>query len=140
MPTPPPLTGVRPKQDWWSRNWKWFVPVLALAALLVLGVFLFSLLSFLRSTDAYAGAVARVKESPLVIEAIGSPIHEGWFFSGHINFSGSSGNADFAIPIKGPKGKATIYVVANRTAGQWRYDRLIVQLAENSRRLDLSEK
>jgi hypothetical protein len=93
----------------------------------------------MRSSDAYTGAVARAKASPEVIEAIGSPVQEGIFFTGQINVSESSGGAILAIPIGGPKAKATIHVSARKSEGRWHYNRLIVQL-QDGRQLDISDK
>jgi hypothetical protein len=68
-----------------------------LAALIVTVVF-----GMLKSSDAYQGALARARADPAVVMALGSPIEEGWFVMGNINISGSSGEADLAIPVSGP--------------------------------------
>ena len=99
----------------------------------------FSILALLRSSDAYTGAIARAKSAPAVREAVGSPIQEKLIFTGHIKFSGSSGRANFAIPIEGSKARATIHVVARKVDGRWHYDRLIIQ-AQDGTQLDISEK
>jgi Cytochrome oxidase complex assembly protein 1 len=43
---------------------------------------------------------------PAVIEALGSPIKEGFFVSGNTNVNGASGEANLSIPISGPREKA----------------------------------
>lgn len=139
MQTPPPL----PRDStpgWWERNWKWFVPILCLAGALVIGAFVTSIFALMKSSDAYIGAVARAKADPSVNGALGTPIKEGFLVTGNINVSGASGKADLAIPIEGPKGNATIFVAAHKIAGQWRFDRLIVQLSPDGRRIDLSDR
>ena len=57
---------------------------------------------------------------------------------GNINVNGSSGHADLAIPVSGPEGSGTIYVVASKTAaGQWTISRLVVDVKATNQRIDL---
>ncbi len=129
------------KPSWWSRNWKWFVPVGCLSSLLVVAAFVAVLFTFvfglMKSSDAYKQALAMASANPEVAEALGSPIKEGFFTSGNINVSGPSGNADLAIPISGPKGKATIYLEAHKSAGEWSFSKLVVELKGSNRRINL---
>ncbi len=91
-------------------------------------VIVFAVFGMLKSSDAYKAAVARAKADSRVTSALGTPISEGWFVSGNTNVNGGSGQADLSIPIKGPKGSATIYAVATKSGGQWIYTRLTVQI------------
>ena len=90
--------------------------VVAFVAVIMLVVF-----GAMKSSDAYKVAVARAKADPQVTTALGTPISEGLFMSGHTNVNGGSGEADLAIPISGPKGKATIYAVATKSGGESTY-------------------
>ena len=139
----PPVGGAAPapRPGWWSRNWKWFVPagcltviglVVAFVAAVVMIVF-----GALKSSDAYKTAVARAKAHPEVTAALGQPIEEGMFLSGKTNVEGSSGEADLAIPISGPKGKAKIYAIATKTAGRWNYSTLEVEVTGRDERIHL---
>jgi len=129
-----------PQPGWWSRNWKWFVPTGCFTLMLLFGLFIaliFSVvLGSIKSSDAYKQAVARARANPTVVEKLGTPITEGYFVSGNINVQNDSGNADLQIPISGPKGKAVIYAVASKRAGQWEYSRLTVAI-EGQPELDL---
>ena len=91
----------------------------------------------LKSTDAYQQAVTAAQQDPRLIEALGSPIETGLLFSGSINTSGSSGEADFSIPLKGPDGRATLYVVAIKTAGRWTFEVLEAEIESSGERFDL---
>jgi hypothetical protein len=140
---PPPLTPQPPRGNWWTRNWKWFVPtgcltLLALASLFVICI-VFFVFSVMKSSDAYKIAVARAKSDQRVVAALGTPISEGMFTSGKTNVNGPSGEADIAIPISGPKGKATIYAVATKSAGTWTFSKLAVQMEGSSDMIDLNE-
>ena len=137
---PPPL----PRRNWWKRNWKWLVPsgclfLLLLAAVFVAGVLLL-VISVMKQSDAYKIAVARAKESGAVIEALGTPIGEGWMPSGSAHSLGPGGDANLAIPIHGPKGKATIYVAAIEVAGIWHFDALEVDIRATHQRIDLDTR
>jgi hypothetical protein len=91
----------------------------------------------LKASEPYKVAVARAQADEKVVNALGTPISEGSFVSGKINTSGGSGEADFTIPISGPKGKGTIYVVATRSAGTWTYSTLSVKIDSTGETIDL---
>jgi Cytochrome oxidase complex assembly protein 1 len=93
--------------------------------------------SAMKSTDVYKGALARAQAHPSVIEALGSPIKEGFLVSGNTNVNGASGEANVSIPISGPNGKGTIYVTASKSLGQWNYSGLIVEITKTHQRIDL---
>jgi hypothetical protein len=93
--------------------------------------------SAVKSTDVYKDALARAKAHPAVIEALGSPITEGFLVSGNTNVNGASGEANLSIPISGPKGKGTIYVAATKSLGQWNYSGLVMEIAGTHQRIDL---
>jgi hypothetical protein len=139
----PPQGGAAPapRPGWWSRNWKWVVPMgcLSMVGLIVLFVAGIVLIVFgaMKSSDAYKTAVARAKANPEVVAALGTPIEEGMFVSGKTNVEGSSGEADLTIPISGPKGKAKIYAIATKHAGRWSYSTLTVEIAGREERIDL---
>jgi hypothetical protein len=93
-----------------------------------------------KSTDVYKDALARAKAHPAVIEALGSPVTEGFFVSGNTNVSGASGEANLSIPIAGPKGNGTIYVAARKSLGQWNYSGLVVEIPKTHQRINLLQR
>jgi Cytochrome oxidase complex assembly protein 1 len=141
-PSPSPSMPPPPRKNWWSRNWKWLVPtgclsLIALATMFVVCIAFF-VFSILKSSDAYKSAVARAKSNQRVVAALGTPIQEGMFVSGKTNVNGPSGEADLGIPISGPKGKATIYVVATKSAGEWTFSKLTVKV-DGGETIDLNQ-
>ena len=104
------------------------------------GSILVIVFSAVKSTDVYREALARAKADPAVIEALGSPIKDGFLVSGNTNVNGASGESNLAIPISGPKGKATIYVSASKSLGQWNYSGLVVEVGQTHERIDLLQK
>jgi hypothetical protein len=137
---PTPISSTA-KPNWWKRNWKWFVPLGCFSTAVVFVVFVGSVVlivfSAVKSTDVYKDALARAKAHPAVIEALGSPVTEGFLVSGNTNVNGASGEANLSIPIAGPKGKGTIYVAARKSLGQWNYSGLVVETAKTHQRIDL---
>ncbi|MCR6625938.1 cytochrome c oxidase assembly factor Coa1 family protein [Pseudoxanthomonas japonensis] len=130
-------THVPARPNWWQRNWKWFVPVLAALffALLIACIIGFAALIFgiLRSTPPYPQAVARAQADPAVIAALGEPVHTGWFVQGKTSTNGASGEAELAIPLIGSRAEGTLYVVAEKRAGEWRYETLAVNVEGGER-------
>ena len=131
-------------KNWWARNWKWFVPAGCFSVMVLSLGFVALILSFafgiMKSSDAYKQALAKARSSPEVVNALGSPIKEGFFISGNINVNGASGNADLAIPITGPKGKGMVYVEARKSAGEWTYSKLVVQIDRTNERIRLIDE
>ncbi|MEM6701841.1 MAG: cytochrome c oxidase assembly factor Coa1 family protein [Acidobacteriota bacterium] len=91
----------------------------------------------LKQTDVYTGAVDVARADARVVEELGEPIETGILFSGSINTSPNSGDADFSIPLSGPNGAATLYVVAIKQAGVWEYEILEIEIERTGARLDL---
>ena len=113
--------------------------VIFLLAAFVGGILLLVEISFQKS-DVYRTAMERAQANPEVMQKIGKPLKAGWLSSGKINISGSSGDADISIPISGPRGKGTLYAVAKKSAGEWHYQTLQVEVEGESQRIDLLQK
>ena len=133
-----------PQRTWWSRNRKWVVPVGCLTPLLVCSglttLIVFLVFGAIKSSDVYTEALAKAKTHEEVNTLLGEPIEAGFWVSGSIEVSGPSGKADLAIPIAGPKGSATLYVVATKAAGRWQYSTLEVAPTAGGARIDLRSK
>jgi Cytochrome oxidase complex assembly protein 1 len=133
----------RQQASWISRNWKWFVPVICIGAVVIavgfFGLIYTAVSGMMKSSDAYKLAVQSAKTNPRVTREIGSPMKEGFFMTGNINLSNDSGLANLAIPISGPKGKGTIYAVASKTKGTWTFSSLVVQV-DGRPKIDLKQK
>lgn len=137
MTHPPPSAT-----NWWQRNWKWFVPTVAIGgiALIAGGIALILSLVFglMKNSEPYQTALARATTSVEVRAALGTPITTGFFVTGEINLNNDDGVAKLSIPISGPEGAATIDVQATKTSGRWNYSRLLVTLADGGRKVDLT--
>ncbi|HSI10313.1 MAG: cytochrome c oxidase assembly factor Coa1 family protein [Rariglobus sp.] len=135
---PPSLPPPRAK-NWFERNLPWLIPTIILFGIAVVCGFVGMLFGFMKSSDAYQGALTRIQKSPAAIEALGEPITDSFFFTGQINVTNSDGNARLEMGLKGSRAKATAYVVAYRSLGQWHYTRLILAVRGIDTRIDLSD-
>jgi hypothetical protein len=102
-------------------------------AMLLLAV----LLPTIRNSDAAKLAVATAASDPRAIMALGSPMKEGWFLSGNIATSGTSGTANLEIPVHGPNGSGKLFADEERKDGQWQIQTLILEVKISGERITL---
>ena len=129
------------EKNWFGRNWKWAAPAGCLTLLLLVGGFIaaifFFVFTMMKSTEAFQHSLDTARKDPEVIAALGEPIREGWFVTGNTEESGPSGQAQLSIPLSGPKGGGTLYVEARKSAGEWRYATMVVEVEGTGNRIDL---
>src|SRR5262249_1081022 len=129
------------KQGWFSRNWKWFVPVGCLSMVAIFAAFVGAIIFFIfgtiKSSDVYQQAVTKAKSNGAVIRELGEPIKPGWLVSGSIKIDNGSGDANFSIPVSGPKKSGTIYAIASKQAGKWNFSTLEVEVEGQEKRISL---
>lgn len=133
----------QPKQNWWDRNWKWFVPTGCLSLIIIFGLFIggifFGVTSMMKDSDAYKESMTAVQNNKLVVEKLGNPIETDGMISGSINTTNNTGECDLQIPLKGPKGKGTLFVIASKR-GKWKYEQLSVYIEKTDEEIDLLQK
>ncbi|WIH05302.1 cytochrome c oxidase assembly factor 1 family protein [Xanthomonas translucens pv. graminis] len=142
MSTPPPLpasplsdpTAAAPptaaRKGWWARHWKWAVPLLALllgAMLLAsMAVFVLGIARVTKASEPYRVGLMAAQRDQRVIAALGAPVKDGIIPSGSISTSNGTGSANFSVSLHGARGNGTLYIEAERHAGQWHYTTLQV--------------
>jgi hypothetical protein len=95
------------------------------------GVFL-----MLKGSEAYALSVAKLQNSPIAANVLGSPISAGTPF-GSISVSGSSGTANLNFSATGSKAKGTVFVDAIKKDGAWTIRRLTLKVDGRDGVIDL---
>ncbi len=137
------MTEIAPKKHWFQRNWKWFIPLGCLGSLILFLAFVACIMAFtfglMKSSGAYKDALDRAKYHELVQELMGPPIEAGWYVTGNVNISGPSGQASISIPLSGTRDRGTIFVEATKSAGEWHYSTLVVEIRSSGRRINLLE-
>ena|SRR3989442_1414124 len=135
---PPPIA-----RTWWQRNWKWVVPGFLLSAVATLAAFAavvhLTVQTVFRSSEVYGQALARVHANAEVSRELGEPLRHGWWIGGSIQTTIASGDADLAIPLSGPSGHGTLYVVARKKAGSWQFEILEMAVAGRQDHIQLLE-
>ena len=130
-------------RGWWSRNWRWFVPVGSVVFVLGGVGFLFAIFALIfglmKSTKVYETALFEAQTNPAVIEHLGNRIEDGLIFSGNMEVNPTSGYADIVIPISGHNGSGSLYVQAEKIAGSWEFFTLEVAVHGSDISIDLLE-
>ncbi|KAF2335075.1 cytochrome c oxidase assembly factor Coa1 family protein [Flavobacterium daemonense] len=134
---------IQDKRSWWNRNWKWFVPtgcvsLIVLFALFIFGVF-FEVTSIIKDSDAYIESMELVQHNKILVEKLGSPIETDGMVSGTVSTTNDVRKCDVQVPLKGPKGKATLFVVGEKR-GKWKYSEMSVYIKKTDEKIDLLKK
>ncbi|QKX04506.1 hypothetical protein HN014_06120 [Aquimarina sp. TRL1] len=130
------------KKSWFSRNWGWAVPLGGCLTIVVLffvflGSLFFGVSSLMTGSDPYKEGIAKAKQDTYLIELLGEPIETNGIMQGSISIENNTGKADISVPIKGPKGTATLYVEGTKTDGEWSYEEIYVIIQETDEQIDL---
>ena len=100
------------------------IVVIVLAAWLLGAGVVIATLSLMKSSEPYQHALHVALNDARVQAKLGAPLKPGWLARGKVNTSGASGYARIWIPLEGSAHKGTLYVVARKLDGQWRYQTL----------------
>jgi len=121
-----------PPPTWFSKNWKWFVPVIVLATAVLFAAFVAIIFAavnaMFRNSSPYQLAIQRATNSSAVAEEIGVPFHVGWLISGSLNYRNQDGNVDMSIPISGEHGRGRIVVSGKKHGGEWTFETFEVEI------------
>ena len=125
-----------PEKNWWTKNWKWFVPTF-LFLITILG--LFSSISNGNVTDIaqaysdaslYENAIKKAKTNQRVLEVLGEikPIDKLAILEGTAIYSKNNNSVETSIRIKGTKGKAKLDIVADKKGTEWIYKKINIRI------------
>ncbi|NNM23191.1 MAG: hypothetical protein HKO54_06540 [Flavobacteriaceae bacterium] len=131
-------------KNWFGRNWKWVVPtggclLVIIVIILFVGSIFWGVTSMFSESAPYQEAMSRVQANEQVIQQLGEPIEQHGMSSGNINISNGRKSANLNIPIEGPKGEATITVIATGRGDDWTYQTMTVEFADTGEYLNLLE-
>ena len=124
-------------KSWLAKNWKWLVLVLATGCIALPVGLVLMIFGLIKNTTPYKVAIQEAASDQRVVGLIGEPIEPGWWVSGSTETSGGKGSTDLMIPVSGPNGRMTIYVVAQKSAGAWSYETLIAESEDSKQRINL---
>ncbi|MET0792601.1 MAG: cytochrome c oxidase assembly factor Coa1 family protein [Polyangiaceae bacterium] len=139
----PPAPGA-PRPTWLSKNLGWVVSVGCLSMILLGCLFVMSIFGVattaMKASDAYAIAMSTAERDPVVLAELGAPLKPGWFVSGSVNVSGSTGHADLSIPVSGSVRSGKLIAIAEKVAGAWVFSKLQLTVDGRPGALDLLPK
>jgi hypothetical protein len=91
---PNPEGGPPQQKNWFSRNWKWLVPLGCFGPLLCCGVFsavaYFGATTMIESSPVFTTALARANANPDVQAAMGTPLVPGFGLNGSVDEKGGT--------------------------------------------------
>jgi hypothetical protein len=131
-----------PHQNWFNRNWKWAVPTGGCLLIIILfivfaGSMILGVSSLFTGSEPYKDSLSIAKSSELVIKVLGKPIEEDGIAKGSVNYTNGEGHCNLEIPLKGPNGKAILYVVADKYNEDWEYKVMELELSETGELIPL---
>ncbi|MDQ6531836.1 cytochrome c oxidase assembly factor Coa1 family protein [Flavobacterium sp. LHD-85] len=131
------------RKSWLNRNWKWLIPSGCLTLLILFGLFIggifYEVTSIIKDSEAYKESMTAVQNNKLVVEKLGSPIETDGMVSGNVTSTNDVRTCDVQVPLKGPKGKATLFVVGEKR-GKWKYREMSVYIESTNEKIDLLQK
>jgi TPR repeat protein len=135
---------------WRNKRWEsvehfkrvqrlWAIAGVALFVVMIaLGVgSYFAVMAMLKDSDAYRLGVAKLQANSAAMDILGPPIETG-NPRGSIKVSGPSGDAQLAIPVEGRKSKGQLYLDATKDMGQWKANRIELEIEGRPERIDLN--
>ena len=124
------------QKSWWNRNWKWFIPVSAIALILTIlvssgiGGIGADLAEAYSDTELYENALKKAKSNQKVTELLGEiePIDKLAILEGEVYYTNDNTTVNSTIRIKGVKGKAKMSIIADRINNEWNYKEINVRI------------
>jgi hypothetical protein len=131
-----------PHQNWFNRNWKWAVPTGGCLLIIILfivfaGSMILGVSSLFTGSEPYKEALSAAQSNDLLIKALGEPIEKDGIAKGNVNYKNDEGHLNLEIPLKGPKGKATLFVVADKYDEDWEYKVMELEISETGELIPL---
>jgi len=133
------------QKNWFGRNWKWAVPSIGCLSLIIITVIFAStmvmkLTGLFKDSEPYQTGMETLTKNELVIEILGEPIETNGNIEGKVSYNNEDGNVDLKVPVKGPKGEATLIVIAEKKDGEWVYHIMEVSINDTNEKIDLLDK
>jgi hypothetical protein len=121
-----------------QRTWAIWGAVVWATLIALFGAMFVAIMVMMKNSEPYQMAVAAVHADPQAPALLGEPISTG-YPSGELREVSLGGYAQMQIPIKGPKGRGTVYMQATRKLGRWTLDEAYLQMRGQDQRVDLTD-
>lgn len=137
------------KENWLTRNWKWFLPS-TLFSILLVGLLLSSTSkeSIIDITQAYADnllfeeAIKKANEDSKTIENIGKiePIDKLAILEGNIVYSNNHNTVNALVRINGTKNNGKLDIFAIKKGTEWEYQKISIRTKNPYNEIVILEK
>ncbi len=132
------------QKNWFGRNRKWVIPSMGCLTLIIITIIfaitmVTKLTGLFKDSVPYTVGMETLQNNEFVIEALGEPIESNGVFEGNIRYNDDDGNADLRVPVKGPKGEASLLIIAVKTNGIWNYQTMEVTIDDTNEKINLLE-
>lgn len=133
------------QKSWFARNWPWVIPVGGCLAVILLFVFgvgaaIFGVTKVLKGSEPYEYAVKEASSNEDLIAIIGEPVETDGIMQGSINYNNGVSSADIRVPLKGPKGKASVSIKGEKRDEVWIYEAFYITIKETQEQINLLDK
>jgi len=132
------------QKSWIARNWGCMIGggCLALVLLFVFGIgtVVFGGIYMFKSSEPYEYAFEQASSNQELISAIGEPIEKDGMIEGSLGYKNRKSSADFKIPLKGPQGKAFVYIKGEKLEDFWEYEEFFISIKDSTERINLLDK
>ncbi|HYI03166.1 cytochrome c oxidase assembly factor Coa1 family protein [Hyalangium sp.] len=121
-----PEGGMAPRRSWWSRNWKWAVPVGCLGLLASCGclgaIAVYAGFNAVKNNEAYVQALAIAMSDDEVQATLGTPINTSlWNQQSSVANKDNEITAKFSVPLDGSKADGILRGDAIKIGNTWSY-------------------
>lgn len=119
-----------------QRQWAIWGAVVWIAGIVLFVSIFVGVFALLRNSEAYQLGVARLQNSPIATNLLGTPISTG-NPGGSISIKNSSGTAALSFSASGPRGSGVVVLQAIKKDGVWSLTKLTLQLNGSDKVIDL---
>ncbi len=119
-----------------QRLWAIWGAIIWVGMIVLLAAVFAGTFALLRHSEAYQLGVARLQNSPIATNLLGTPISAGTP-GGSIRINGSSGDASLNFSVSGPRASGRVEVRAVKQNGVWSLTKLTLKLDGKDEVIDL---
>lgn len=120
------------RPTWLSRRFLTWIVACTLVGILVPPVFHLAAKRF----DPYKLAIETARQNREFIDALGSPVQEGWFLDSEMRL-GNPATAKILIPVRGSVRAGNLRVRATKEHGRWCLTELTLELTQPDQTVNL---
>ncbi|KLT69603.1 cytochrome c oxidase assembly factor Coa1 family protein [Flavobacterium sp. ABG] len=134
------------RKSWWSRNWKWFLP-LTLLSILSFGFILSSniagnttdIVQAYSDNSLFEDAIQKANTNQEVLKIIGTiaPLDQLAILEGNTSYSKDHSTVHSSVRIQGTKTKGKLDITAFKKGTGWAYTKIVVRIKNSKKEIKI---